>query len=375
MLELTPRNLSNLLGFAYTDYMSLRFRRSMKLMPGVRLNFSKSSVGMSFGVPGARYTVNSKGRRTVSTGIPGTGIYNVETLSSGRRSSSAISTQDMHESELRSYSPPTSMRPGLFARKAEREFYKYLLDIFKHDEADSADEVIEKATKLQSLYPTLKYSLNLLQFLYCVKGSSVDDQVGYQWGKNLWTDRQVAFKDKYVRKYFQGITPQVQITNGISTSSIYNDQTLGHILVELLQQMKKVEEALVILEEMIPNQLTAISLADLELQRKDYDGALETTEDIENEDDATGMLLVLRGVAFREKSMHDASLECFKRALAKRSRSEGLLHRAHFERAETYARMGKKTLAVKDLEKILVDDLDYPEVSAKLEKLKSNKNE
>ena len=267
------------------------------------------------------------------------------------------------------------MRPGLFARKAEREFYKYLLDIFKHDEADSADEAIEKATKLQSQYPALKYSLDLLKFLYCVKGSSVDDLVGYQWGKDLWSDREKAFNDKYVRKYFQGITPQVPITNGISTSSIYNDQTLGHILVELLQQMNKVDEAFVILEEMIPNQLTAISLADLELQQKDYDGALETTEDIENEDDATGMLLVLRGIAFREQNMHDAAIECFKRVIIKRSRSEGLIHRAHFERAETYARMGKKALAVKDLEKILVDDLDYPEVTSKLKKLKGSTNE
>jgi len=116
-------------------------------------------------------------------------------------------------------------------------------------------------------------------------------------------------------------------------------------------------------------------MADLELQQKDYDGALETTEDIENEDDATGMLLVLRGIAFREQSMHDAALECFKRVIIKRSRSEGLLHRAHFERAETYARMGKKALAVKDLEKILVDDLDYPEVIAKLEKLKGGSSE
>ena len=57
--------------------MSLRFRRSMKLMPGVRLNFGKDSIGMSFGVPGARYTINSKGRRTVTAGIPGTGIYDV----------------------------------------------------------------------------------------------------------------------------------------------------------------------------------------------------------------------------------------------------------------------------------------------------------
>lgn len=355
--------------------MSLRFRRSMKLMPGVRLNFSKSSVGMSFGIPGARYSINSKGRRTISTGIPGTGIYNVETLSTGRKSSSVKPDLAMRQSEVRPYSPPSSMQPGLFARKAERKFYDFLLDIFKHDEADTADQVIEKATVLQGEFSKLKDSLDLLKFLYCVKGSSVDDVVGLEWGKALWSERQRVFADKYVRKYFQGITPQVPITYGISTSSIYNDQTLGHILVELLQQMNKIDEALQIIEDMVPNQLTAISLADLELQKKDYDGALETTEDIENEDDATGMLLVLRGIAFREQNMHEASLECFKRALAKRSRSEGLLHRAHFERAETYARMGKKAMAIKDLEKILVDDLDYPEVNTKLDKLKGAPNE
>ena len=74
--------------------MSLRFRRSMKLLPGVRLNFSKETVGLSFGVPGARYTVNSKRRQTVSTGIPGTGLYNVETISSGSRRSGRSSSKE-----------------------------------------------------------------------------------------------------------------------------------------------------------------------------------------------------------------------------------------------------------------------------------------
>jgi hypothetical protein len=46
-----------------------------------------------------------------------------------------------------------------------------------------------------------------------------------------------------------------------------------------------------------------------------------------------------------------------------------LLHRALFERAETYARLGKKAMAIKDLEKILVDDSDYPAVQEKLDTL------
>ena len=62
--------------------------------------------------------------------------------------------------------------------------------------------------------------------------------------------------------------------------------------------------------------------------------------------------LVLRGIAFREKGFFDASLECLKQSVAKRSRSEGILNRGLWERSFTYERMGKVALAKKDLEKI-----------------------
>ena len=175
----------------------------MKLLPGVRLSVNKDSVGMSFGVPGARYTINSKGRRTVSTGIPGTGLYNVETLSGGRGKSRGSTTKAASASEEKviPYNPPTSMQPGLFAKKEERALYAFLRDIFKWNETDTPDQAIEKATALEAEHPNLKWSLELLKFLYCVKGSSVDDSVAYQWGKELWSNRQSAFNDKYVRKY------------------------------------------------------------------------------------------------------------------------------------------------------------------------------
>lgn len=53
--------------------MGLRFRRSFKLFPGVRLNISKSGLSTSFGVRGA--SVNLSGRGIQGTvGIPGTGL-------------------------------------------------------------------------------------------------------------------------------------------------------------------------------------------------------------------------------------------------------------------------------------------------------------
>jgi hypothetical protein len=50
-----------------------RFRRSIKIIPGVRLNLSGSGPSVSLGVKGLHYTIGSKGTRT-TIGIPGTGL-------------------------------------------------------------------------------------------------------------------------------------------------------------------------------------------------------------------------------------------------------------------------------------------------------------
>jgi tetratricopeptide (TPR) repeat protein len=339
----------------------------MKLLPGVRLNFSKETVGLSFGVPGARYTVNSKGRRTVSTGIPGTGLYNIETLSSGTRSSSGRSSgaTNSQESGIRS-GPPA---PGLFARKPERELNKFLLDIYNADEPDDPSSVIAKATALKTQYEELKYPLDLISFLHGVTDENWQDEAT-QLGASLWENRELAFSNQYVLKYFKGITPGVSISPGITTRLHYNAQTLGFIWAEILQTQNKYEEAIAILHLLQPDQMVAISLADIEISVGDFDGAIETTEDIEVFDDATAMMMVLRGVAFREKAMPDAAIECFKRALKQKKMPEALVHRALFERGVTYGQMGKKAMGIKDLEKILVDNPDYPEVENKLAELK-----
>ncbi len=59
--------------------MGLRFRKSVSLFPGVRLNFGKTGMSVSAGVPGFRKTIHTSGKVTTSVGIPGTGIYYVDT--------------------------------------------------------------------------------------------------------------------------------------------------------------------------------------------------------------------------------------------------------------------------------------------------------
>ena len=64
--------------------MGLRFKKSFKIAPGVKVNVGKKSSSVTFGGKGAHYTVSSSGRRTSSVDIPGTGISYVST--SGGRS-------------------------------------------------------------------------------------------------------------------------------------------------------------------------------------------------------------------------------------------------------------------------------------------------
>lgn len=61
--------------------MGFRFRCSVRLFPGMRLNVSRSGLSASFGVRGAHLTLGPKGTRTM-VGIPGTGISYTETSSS-----------------------------------------------------------------------------------------------------------------------------------------------------------------------------------------------------------------------------------------------------------------------------------------------------
>lgn len=71
--------------------MGLKFRKSIKLSKGVKLNLNKKSVGVSVGGKGAHLSVNSKGRKSATVGIPGTGLSYTTSSQSKKKSSNAQS--------------------------------------------------------------------------------------------------------------------------------------------------------------------------------------------------------------------------------------------------------------------------------------------
>lgn len=77
--------------------MTFRFRKSLKLAPGLRLNLSGSGLGLSVGPRGASLGIGKKGT-FFNAGIPGTGISS-RTKLSGSSSSTKISSSSTTNAE------------------------------------------------------------------------------------------------------------------------------------------------------------------------------------------------------------------------------------------------------------------------------------
>ncbi|MFC1333185.1 MAG: DUF4236 domain-containing protein [gamma proteobacterium symbiont of Clathrolucina costata] len=71
--------------------MGLRFRRRVRILPGVNLNLSGSGASLSVGPRGASVSFGKRGTYA-NLGIPGTGLYAREKLSGSRRSTRAVSS-------------------------------------------------------------------------------------------------------------------------------------------------------------------------------------------------------------------------------------------------------------------------------------------
>ncbi len=91
--------------------MGHKFRKSIKVAPGVKVNLNKKSASVTLGGKGAHYTVNSKGKRTASVGIPGTGL-SYSKSSGGARKTPSHASKRTHVSKRTIPQKPNGRRRG-----------------------------------------------------------------------------------------------------------------------------------------------------------------------------------------------------------------------------------------------------------------------
>ena len=108
--------------------MGWRYRKQIKILPGVKLNISKSGISTSVGRRGASLNFSKRGTRA-TVGLPGTGLSYSTTISGKRRRSSSrvVSRQEINrdrKSIMKNYGISRSQMRR-FERKFRRNPQKY----------------------------------------------------------------------------------------------------------------------------------------------------------------------------------------------------------------------------------------------------------
>ena len=341
--------------------MGLRFRRTLKIAPGLRLNFNKNSVGLSIGPRGAKYTINSSGRRTASVGIPGSGLYYTESEGGGKRKPEpdpSIGYNNRGE-EIHLDTP------GLFAGRAETVFYEFADKYLSANNNISYEETKAAADQFKIENPNLA---PIIDYAMIAKTANYKAEDALAICERLYAIPDLL-NDKIAKKYFDQFRVNIPIARGITYPTDYNDDYLPYTYSEILQALGHPEKALEVIQKVPDSEYKRIAMADLHLALHMYVELIEETNDLENIDDESAILITFRAIAYRELKEFNLAIETFRLAIAKRSRSRDILEYARYERACTYAEMGKKAQAIKELNKLIASDYNNEEAKKKLEEL------
>jgi tetratricopeptide (TPR) repeat protein len=315
--------------------MGFQYRKSIKVMPGVRLTASKSGLSASVGGKGARVTKSTSGRTTKTVGIPGTGLRH--TTSSSSKSS---------QSKAQPAAAAPAPKPGALAPKGEKALYKAI---------QSQDvQAVDAVTQTYAEYALVASTIAGL--MHASQGNTVRAEQLLGW---VFSTQKDPAEDAFFRKYVGGHM-NVEIATGVTAELPIDRQSVGLILAEIRQADGNVQGATDVVESLEPTALAAVSLAELYTDADRFDDVVDLTNGISNEDDATAILLVFRGHAFRMLGQFTAAREALRDALKSSKRESAILQRALVERAYAYLGEGKPAQAKKDAEKLMAQDRSHP---------------
>ena len=334
--------------------MAMRYRKSINLGSGVRVNLNKKSLGLSVGGKGLRYSANSSGQRNRTISAPGTGL-------SYRTNSGTGSTA----SRQRPAPPPVVARtsaphPGLLAPKAEKQLYQAIT------QAEAGARAQEWAPVILGLTgdPKLGVAASLLAGLL-LRG---DPQTALPPLAALLAAGVDPAADSFLRRYCPHASGAVAIDGVPLTLSISRD-LLAVLTSQLHAQLGEFGAARSAADQMTDCRWARTLRADLAYDAGDYNHAVALTDMVTNSDDLTTLALAIRGGALRQAGHLTAAQEVLREALRFPSRSAPVRHRARLERARLYLALGQPAKARQDLERILAGDSQYPGVTELLASL------
>jgi len=348
--------------------MGVRFRRSIKIAPGVRLNVTKTGIGATFGGKGARYSVHSSGRRTVGVSLPGTGTYYQKTTGGGRSGGGQRARGGCRPQAIAPISPIQAIpKPGLFASGADRAYHAGLLSYLGNDSAAalvSFEKVVASDPAAMSAH-----------LFAGVAASAIGDAQRSIAHLEAVVGSPTGLPDRYQAKFMPvsvfNLSLGVRITDSIMAKPDFGNLAAVLALAEAYHAAGRLEDAIGLVQqihEIQPNdELVRLSLCDLLFADGDHEAVIEMSTGVTNDSDADVETMHLRGAAFVATGLTRAALDAFTAALAKTAnRDAGLLNTVRYDRALLLGQLGQSKRARDDLERIYAADPTFEDVKDRL---------
>lgn len=347
--------------------VSFRFRKSVNLGGGLRLNFSKTGVGLSAGIPGARYSVHSSGRTVRTVGLPGTGMYfrkDTYHKSPGLPGARASTGR----SRPAPVPPPVTMYPKahLLSPKEDKLFVKAVTAYMKGRHAEALtlfQDVSARDTEARHVGEELFAGLCLIALDRAGEAIAPLETV---------LASSMNLPDPIMAKY--GVQGSIQAVLSPFTRVEVPITHLGAalLLAEVYEHQGEIQKGIDLLESLGSlngDPVFALPLAEMYGRLERWDDVIRVSEGfVENVDDLHLEILVRRAMALQESGTYEGALALLKEGLRFRKRNPELLRLARYTRGRTYEAAGRPTQARREYERVYAEDGTFLDVATRLEK-------
>lgn len=336
--------------------MGLRFQRSIGFGRFFRLNFSKTGVGLSAGVPGVRLSAHSSGRKMATISLPGTGLSYRKILAGSRRRD--------RDAPVR---PWACLRATILGLRVDRAFASGLVMLVQYGATAGALERFERAARLCSR----KASAPALFAGFCASELGLKTKAVEHLTRALEGPR---LPDRLCTRYLGTLQIPVRPTPSLTVAVPVDAVAAALLLAALLKQAGMIGRALTALESVADrrdgggeNSLPlVVSLAEAYQLSGRIEDAIRITDGVRNYDDPTCQALVIRARALSAKGACEPALAALKEALCSKRRDPEILKAALYERALVREKSGDMVRARKDFETLYGIDAHYADVEERL---------
>ena len=315
--------------------MALRFRKSFKIAPGIKLNVSKRGLGMSAGVKGARIGVNSKGTYS-SYSIPGTGISSFE-----YHKSPTTKTSGQNVTSTSTVTDDVPVRTITTKHKDNTTWW-----------------ILGNGLLLLVLFPVgVITTIGSIVYYYINK-----DKPETLAKKNI---------GQGIRNVKAGNFPEA-IPELTKASEVFpNDSGLKFYLAYSYAMVGHFDKALPLIRDYSAANsddiVASLMLGICYEETKQYDNAIPLFQGLPNEPEYVKMQRIIHlAECFKQKRLFDAAMEVLKTAPLRRRNLDAELLEINYKIGEVLELQGKQKQAQKYWQKVYMHDSGYKDVAEKV---------